>query len=44
MNVDSNKVIEELLDEIRKLNKDKAIFAAFIKEQNQELKELRKEE
>lgn len=42
MNVDSNKVIEELLDEIRRLNKDKALLSAALKGVNQELEELRK--
>lgn len=43
MDVDANLVIEELLDEIKKLNKEKAMYAALIKELNAKVKKLEKE-
>jgi hypothetical protein len=42
-NIDANLVIDELLNQIAALNKDKAILAAMLKLKDAELKELQNE-
>jgi len=43
MNVDVNLVVQDLLNQISQLSREKAILAALVKQYENELNELKKE-